>query len=370
MGVTGNGSELHARTSRRLVAILFTLLFVAGCSDSASRPVEAPLPPGRMQLTGAGAMFPSALYKVWFEAYHSENPSTFIKYSAVGSGEGVRRFVGKNLQENEQVDFGASDAAMQDAELAQMDNRALMIPMTGGCVVLAYNLPGFKGQVRLSRRAYTGIFLGEIKKWNDALIAQSNPGVSMPNLTIVTAVRQDPSGTTYAFTRNLDAVSETWRSHYGPATLVNWPGNAMRASGNEGVAALIEKSVGSIGYLGFEFARRINLPVASLENKEGTYIRPSSESCSVALSSAELPENLRLFISDPSGADSYPLVTFSWILVRKNYSNPQTAAAVRDLFRWCLLGGQGYAPGLDFVPLPKNVAEKSLAAINTISPGR
>ena len=161
--------------------------------------------------------------------------------------------IGKNIEEREQVDFGASDAAMQDSELAQTDNNALMIPLTAGCVGLAYNLPGLQQPLKLSRRAYAGIFLAEIKKWNDPLIAQTNPGVRLPNLTIVTVVRQDGSGTTYTFTRHLDAVSQVWRSKYGSATLVNWPGNAMRASGNEGVAGFDRE------ICGLDWIRRIRI---------------------------------------------------------------------------------------------------------------
>jgi phosphate transport system substrate-binding protein len=359
---------LVAGLPRILVAVMFVAL-IGGCSGSSSKSTEPPLPAGSIQLAGAGATFPSLLYKRWFETYHNENPKTFIKYSALGSGEGIRRFIGKNVAANEQVDFGASDAAMQDAELAQADNNALMIPLTAGCVGLAYNLPGLQQPLELSRRAFTGIFLGEIKKWNDPLIAQANPGVKLPNLTIVTVVRQDPSGTTYAFTRHLDTISEVWRSKYGPATLVNWPGNAMRADGNEGVAGLIEKSVGSIGYVGYEFARRINLTVAALENREGKYILPSGESCSAALASTVLPDNLRAFVPDPSGADAYPIATFSWVLLRKNYANAETAGRVRELFRWCLLEGQKSASALNYVPLPQSVVEKSLAAVNAITPG-
>ena len=135
-------------------------------------------------LHGAGATFPSLLYKRWFNAYHDAHPDTYIKYAAVGSGEGVQRFIGKkSLDQKEQVDFGASDAAMNDNQLAQANNDALMIPATAGCVVLAYNLPGFKGELKLSRRAYAGIFLGEITHWNDPIIAAANPGVKLINLT-------------------------------------------------------------------------------------------------------------------------------------------------------------------------------------------
>ena len=209
----------------------------------------------------------------------------------------MRRFIGTNVAEEEKVDFGASDAAMSDAEIARADKGALMVPLTAGCVVLAYNLPDVQGDLKLSRKAYTGIFLGEIKQWNDPLIAQSNPGVKLPNRTIATVVRQDGSGTTFAFTKNLDAVSEKWRSQFGPATLVNWPGNAMRAKGNEGVAGLIGKSEEPIGYVGYEFARKIGLAIAALENKDGKFVKPSEQSCMAALAAADIPDESSSFCS-------------------------------------------------------------------------
>jgi phosphate transport system substrate-binding protein len=247
-------------TSSRIIApVIFVglLAILAGCSRS-EREAQARAPAGGVLLTGAGATFPSVLYNRWFNIYHDSHPNILIKYAAVGSGEGVRRFIGRNIPEEERVDFGASDAAMSDAEIERANNNALMVPVTAGCVVLAYKLPGFQGDLKLSRRAYAGIFLGEIKQWNDPLIAQSNRGVKLPNLTIATVVRQDGSGTTFAFTKNLDAISEKWRSQFGPATLVNWPGNAMRGKGNEGVAGLIGKSDGAIGYVGYEFARKLD----------------------------------------------------------------------------------------------------------------
>ena len=260
-----------------MVLVAF-LAILAGCSRSEPE-VQAKVPPGAILLTGAGATFPSVLYNRWFSVYHDSHPNVFIKYAAVGSGEGIRRFIGKNIADEERVDFGASDAAMSDAEIERANNNALMVPVTAGCVVLAYNLPGFQGDLKLSRKAYAGIFLGEIKQWNDPLIAESNPGVKLPNLTIATVVRQDGSGTTFAFTKNLDAISEKWRGQFGPGTLISWPGNAMRAKGNEGVAGLIGKSDGAIGYVGYEFARKIGLSTAALENKEGKFVKASDESC-------------------------------------------------------------------------------------------
>jgi phosphate transport system substrate-binding protein len=259
---------------------------------------------------------------------------------------------------------------MSDADIARADNNALMIPVTAGCVVLAYNLPGFHGDLKLSREVYAGIFLGEIKKWNDPLIARANPGMKLPNLTIATVVRQDGSGTTFALTKNLDAISERWRSRFGPATLVDWPGNAMRAKGNEGVAGLIGNSEGAIGYVGYEFARKIGLTTAALENKDGKFVKPSDQSCTAALAAADdIPANLRLFVPDPSGADTYPIATLSWVLLRKKYKDPDTANALRELFQWCLQDGQRYSPELGYVRVPPLIADKARAALDSIQSG-
>ncbi|HZD32341.1 MAG TPA: phosphate ABC transporter substrate-binding protein PstS, partial [Candidatus Angelobacter sp.] len=302
-----------------LVVSVVSLMLMVACTSSkppktgeeaAGAPREQ-IPAGSTVLKGAGSSFASIIIKRWATAYHGVHPDVYVKYASVGSGEGVRRFIGKNLDPDEQVDFGASDSAMSDTQLAEVNNNAVLVPATAGCVVLAYNIPGFTGELKLSRQAYAGIFLGEITSWNDPLIAKSNPGVKLPKLTIATIVRQDSSGTTFAFTRNLDAINDHWRSQFGSVTLANWPGNAMRAKGNEGVSGMIENSAGSIGYVGYEFARRLGLSMAVLENKEGNYIKPSEQSCAAALATVELPDNLRAFVPDPKGAGSYPIATFS-----------------------------------------------------------
>ena len=369
-----SANESHRNLSG-IACVLAVATFVCSlvaCSASNPNPsaAEAKLPPGSTLLTGAGATFPSLLYNRWVTVYHDAHPTTFVKYAAVGSGEGVRRFVGANIREAEKIDFGASDAAMSDAELAQTNNHTLLLPVTAGCVVLAYNLPTLKADLKLSRRAYAGIFLGEIKNWNDPLIAQSNPGVKLPNISIVTIVREDSSGTTSAFTRNLDAINDRWRSRFGVASFVDWPGNAMRAKGNEGVAGLVEKSIGSIGYVGFEFARRLGLDSALLENQQGQYVKASEQSCSTALATADVPDNFRAFVPDPKGAESYPIVTLSWILLRKGYKDPQTTVALRDFFTWCLLDGQRYASQLGYVPIPSPLAEKAVTALQNVSASR
>ncbi len=363
---------------RAALALATTLVFVSimfvGCTSanvpslSSVRAEKPKAPAGGILLEGAGATFPSVLYWKWFAAYRQQHPDTVVAYDAVGSGEGIRRFIGQDIRDEDKVDFGASDAAMQDEQMARVPGGAILLPVTAGAVALAYNIPGIAGEVKLSRQAYAGIFLGQIKSWNDPAIASSNPGLKLPKLTITTVVRQDGSGTTFAFTKHLDSISPAWRSQFGPATLINWPGNAMRASGNEGVAARIKQSIGSIGYVSYEFARKAGLNVALLENREGKFVAPSEQSGMAAIAQAELPDNLRVYVPDPTGPDSYPIVTLTWILLYRNYPDAHKALALHQMLSWCLTEGQKYAPDLHYIPLPQNVVARSLAALNAIEP--
>ena len=366
----GSGSRFLLKLTRLLLAlaVLGALGNFIACSSQSPGKALPVVPPGGVLLQGAGATFPSPLYKKWFAIYQQSHPQTVITYDAVGSGEGMRRFIGSNVSNDDKVDFGASDAALQDNQIAQVADGVVMLPVTAGGVVLAYNLPDVPQDLKLSRRAYTGIFLGEIKNWNDPLIAAANPGVKLPKLTIVTVVRRDASGTTFAFTKHLDAISEQWRSQYGPSTLVDWPGNAMRAKGNEGVAGLLSNSVGSLGYVGYEFAHRYGLQIALLENQAGKFIKPDAETLRTALASAQMPENLRVYVPDPTGPEAYPIATFTWILVRRSYADHTKTQALRDLFTWCLSDGQQYASNLGYVPLPNKVAEQAQAALQTVKP--
>ncbi len=366
----GSGSRFHLKLSRLLLAlaVLGPLGNFLACSGEGTGKPTPAVPSGGVLLQGAGATFPSPLYKKWFAAYQQAHPQTVINYDSVGSGEGMRRFVGRDVTAEDKVDFGASDAALPDGDIVRVPEGVVMLPVTAGGVVLAYNLPDVPGELQLSRRAYAGIFLGEIKSWNDPLIAAANPGVKLPKLTIVTVVRQDASGTTFAFTKHLDAISEKWRNQFGPSTLVNWPGTAMRAKGNEGVAGLLSHSVGGLGYVGYEFAHRYGLQIARLENKAGKFVKPDEGSLLAALASAQMPENLRVYVPDPSGPDAYPIASFTWILLRKSYSDPSKAQALRDLFAWSLGDGQHYASDLGYVPLPAEVAQKAQAALQTVKP--
>jgi len=359
---------LHRRSS--LLAVAALLLAAAGCSDSGQRETAVSARSGTVELRGAGATFPEPLYRKWFASYHVDHPKVTIEYEGVGSREGVRRFLGWNVTEVDTVDFGASDAAMTDEEIAESRKGAVMVPVTAGSVVLAYNLPEATGRLRLSSEALAGIFLGDIRNWSDPRIGRTNPGLKLPNLSIAPVVRLDESGTTFALTKHLDATSEKWRARFGAATVVNWPeeARAMRGKGDEGVAAHIQRAVGSIGYVGHEFARRLSLSMAAIENREGRFVEPTEAGGTTAFANAQMPANLRLFVADPPGLDAYPIVTFCWILMYRSYNQPDKAEAMRELFRWTLTDGQKYASELGYIPLPPSVTGPALAALNALAP--
>ncbi|MDR3555725.1 MAG: phosphate ABC transporter substrate-binding protein PstS [Syntrophobacteraceae bacterium] len=366
-------------TRIRLFALaLLMVMLVAGCSRSEEKRQQAgknaakttvpAMAPGPVLLSGAGATFPAPLYQQWFSLYMKSHPGVVVKYEAVGSGAGIERFMAKGVPDNKRVDFGASDAAMTDDEISGMESGVTMMPLTAGGVVLAYNIPGLQGRLRLSRKAYASIFLGKIQSWNDPVIKECNPGLNLPKLTIATVVRSDASGTTFAFTKHLAAISRQWRESYGAAKLIDWPGRAMRARGNEGGAGLVDQSAGAIGYMELGFAQRLGLDTAVLENKAGNYITPSPRSAKASMASAVLPQNLRLFIPDPDGPDSYPIVTLTWVLLYDRYNDPQKVQTLKDLFSWCLHTGQTYSQPLGYLPLPDNIVRSAVAALSRITP--
>jgi phosphate transport system substrate-binding protein len=347
-------------------AIVALLISLCGCSLSTKEGSRAKVPPGALLLRGAGATFPSPLYKKWFGDYQATHSGVAIDYDAVGSIEGIKRFM--HPSSDTKVDFAASDVAMTDEEIAQVPQGVALVPATAGLVVLAYNIPAVHGDLRLSREACAGIFLGRIKSWDDPAIASANPGVTFPKLTIVTAAREEASGTTVAFTRYLSSSSPEWQARYGSAPLIDWPGHAMRGRGNAKVAGLVEHSEGSIGYMGYEFARQLGLKTALLENSGGQFVRAGDQTGTVSISTADPLRDLRLFVAEARGPDAYPIVTFSWILLYKHYDDPRKAKALVDLFRWSLNDGQRLASDLGYIPLQANVATRSIAALEGIAP--
>jgi phosphate transport system substrate-binding protein len=317
---------------------------------------------GNVQLTGAGASFPAPLYQTWFQGLNQKYPNLQINYQSTGSGAGVEQFTKGT------VDFGASDVAMKDEEIAKVpaDKGVILLPMTAGSIVLAYNLADVP-ELKLPRTVYVDILLGKIKSWDDPAIAKANPGVKLPKQAINVVYRADGSGTTGVFTKHLSTISTEWKSKVGEGKEVKWP-VGQAAQKNDGVAAQISQTPGSIGYLEYGFAKNSGLKVAALENKAGKFVIPDEKSAAQTLSAVTLPENLRAFITDPEGDGSYPIVTYSWLLVYKKYPDAAKAKAIEAMVEYGLTEGQSKAAELGYVPLPSNVVQKVAAAADQINP--
>ncbi|MGA2985376.1 MAG: phosphate ABC transporter substrate-binding protein PstS [Terriglobia bacterium] len=344
------------KTSRRSLIALVGIIAVSltSCSGNKSSTSSEPA-----KLQGAGASFPAPLYEKWFKAYSTSHNGVQIDYQSVGSGSGVKSVIDKT------VDFGASDAAMTPEDMAKVDVGVQLLPMTGGCIVLTYNLKGVTG-LKLSRQAYAGIFLGKIKKWNDPLIAKDNAGVALPDQPINVVVRADGSGTTFVFTKHLSAISPEFAKNPGVNTLPNWA-VGTRSKGNEGVTASVMTTPGAIGYIEFGYAKSQNLPMALLENKSGSFVVPSTASGTAALASAQLPENLIAWVPDPEVADAYPIATYTWLICYKQYRDKGKLQLLQDLLTYCVTDGQKESEALGYIPLPQAVADKDKAAIQTLT---
>jgi phosphate transport system substrate-binding protein len=358
------------RQSLILPLIAFSLS-VAGCGKPPAKPIgdgspiANPVAKGAsVTLTGAGASFPAPLYQRWFAEYRKTNSNTQINYQSVGSGAGVKQFISGT------VDFGASDVAMKEDEIKQVAKGVVLLPMTAGSIVLAYNLPELTSPLKLSRQVYADILLGKITKWNDPKIVEINPGVTLPDKPIAVVHRSDGSGTTAVFTKHLSAVSSEWKAGLGEGKSVEWPQGPgfVGAKGNEGVTAQIQQTEGALGYVEYGYAKEQKLKMAALENKAGKYVEPSAEAAAKTLAAVQLPENLVKFIEDPEGEASYPIVSYTWIMAYKQYDSADKAKALKDVLKWGLTDGQKLSDQLGYVPLPPEVVTKVTAAVETIKP--
>lgn len=311
-------------------------------------------------LNGTGATFPLFLYQRWFSEYNQAHPNVQINYQPVGSAAGIQQVIAGT------VDFGASDIAMSDEEMAQVEQGVVLLPMTAGSIAITYNLPGVGSGLKLSREAYTEIFLGKISQWNDPKIAELNPDLSLPKQPISLVHRSDGSGTTAAFTAHLSDISDDWQKTVGSGLSVQWPAGVGIKS-NAGVSAQIQQAEGTIGYVEYSYAQQLGLATAALENQAGEYVLPTLEATASALSQVEMPEDLRTFITDPDGADAYPIVTYSWLLAYQTYADANKAEALKSVIQWALMEGQSFSEELGYVPLPKDVAEKAMAAAEQIA---
>ncbi|MGH8615004.1 MAG: phosphate ABC transporter substrate-binding protein PstS [Gammaproteobacteria bacterium] len=334
--------------------LAFVLLVAAAISSAPARAEN-------MRLIGSGASFPFPIYATWFKQYSGARDGVIVDYQAKGSGAGIQDFI------NETVDFAASDAAMSDEEIAKVKKGVVLLPMTAGEIVLAYNLPDDPKGLKLPRDVYPDILLGKITKWNDPRVAQANPDLSLPDMPITVVSRADSSGTTYVFTRHLSAVSEDWKNGPGIGKTVQWPRSDkfVAAPKNDGVTATIKQTPGAIGYIEYSYAKLTKMNTALLQNKAGKFVAAGGETGQSALASAQLTDDLIMWVDDPSGENSYPIASFTWMLFYKK-QDPKKAEALRDIVEYCLTEGQKIADPMGYIPLPENVVEKVRVAAQQI----
>ena len=309
-------------------------------------------------LLGAGSTFIYPLFSKMFSEYNTKT-GIQVNYQSIGSGGGILQLTNKT------VDFGASDAPLNDDQATKLGVPAIHIPMASGAVVLTYNLPGGSNNITLTPDVIADIFLGKITKWDDARITSINKGATIPAFPIVIAHRSDGSGTTNIFTNYLSKVSADWKAKVGNGSAVNWP-RGLGGKGNEGVAGLVKQTPGSIGYVELIYALQNKMAYAKVKNKSGKIILPSLESVSAA-SKIALPDDAKVFLTDTDAPGGYPISGFTWVIIYKeqNYGgrSADKAKALLTLLWWNIHDGQQFTSPLNYAPLSKDalkVAEKIL----------
>jgi phosphate transport system substrate-binding protein len=329
--------------------ILLGLTIALGLSANAS---------AQMMINGAGATFPYPIYSKWFDEYAKVDPSVRFNYQSIGSGGGQKQILAQT------VDFGASDGPMSDDNLAKAPGKIFHIPTVAGAVVISYNLPE-SPKLKLDGDTIAGMYLGQIKKWNDPKLTALNPGTKLPDQDIVVVHRTDGSGTTFIFTDYLSKISPEWKSKAGTNTSVNWP-VGLGGKGNEGVSGQIKQTPGAIGYVELIYAIQNKMPDAQVKNAAGQFVEPTLESVTAALATAEIPDDFRFSMTNAPGEGSYPIAGATWLLVYEQQKDPAKGKKLIEFLKWALAKGEGMARELDYAPLPDAVQQRVLKRIDEI----
>jgi phosphate transport system substrate-binding protein len=351
--------------SALLLLALSTLL--AACASGTTQPVAAGSGtscPTTRGLQGSGSTFDNPLFTKMFSAYEQVPCGTTVSYLADGSGAGMNDLL------EQTVDFAATDIPLTDANLARSQHGPILhIPVTLGAAAIVYHVIGVSSQLKLTGPVLADIFLGHITSWNDPAITQLNPGVSLPPLSITVIHRSDGSGTTGIFTHYLTQVSSAWNTTVGVSNYINWP-VGIGFKGNGGVADGVQGTTGSIGYVELSYALRLHLSFAVLQNTAGQYVVPSIDGALAAAASVgSIPIDLRFFIVNAPGTDSYPISGYSWVIVYQQQNNANKGWALANLFWWMIHDGQRYAESLKYAMLPDIMVTKSETQIRLMTCG-
>ncbi len=312
-------------------------------------------------INGAGATFPYPIYSKWFSEYSEAHPNVKINYQSIGSGGGIRQ-----VSEGT-VDFGATDSPMTDEAINGAKVKTMHIPTVLGAVVPVYNLKGVTQDLNFSGDVIADIYLGKISKWSDPRIAKDNPGVKFPDNAILPVYRSDGSGTSFIFTDYLSKVSPDFKSKVGAAASVKWP-TGIGQKGNEGVAGMVRQSPNSFGYVELIYARGNNMQFGAVKNSAGKFVKASTDGVTAAAAAAakSMPADYRVSITNAAGPASYPISSFTWLLIPLKSTDPAKAKALAEFLGWMLDKGEAEASAMTYAPLPKPVQDmvrKSIAQV-------
>jgi len=329
---------------------LAVVVAVAGCKSNAGAGPAAG-DSGKINMNGAGATFPSPIYSKWFSEYATAHPDVHINYQSIGSGGGIKQVT------DGIVDFGASDVTMSDEQIAGAKVKVVAIPTVLGAVVPIYNLPGVTRDLNFSGDVIANIYLGKITKWDDAQIAKDNPGVALPNKAILPVYRSEGSGTTFIFSDYLSKVSPVWAAGPGKGSAIKWP-VGVGQKGSEGLTGMVRESPGAFGYVELVYATKNNIQYGLVKNAAGKFVKGSTAGVTAAAANVpQMPADYRVSITNAPGDDSYPISSFTWLLVPTHFTDPAKGKVMHDFLGWMLDAGEAEAPGMSYASLPGSVAE-------------
>jgi len=348
----------HLSTILLATAVVLTCLVQLGSSLTAAAPAPGP---GSIMLNGAGASFPYPIYAKWFSDYNKLHSDIQINYQSIGSGGGIRQLLSGT------VDFGASDAPMTDQQLGESKTKILHFPTVLGAVVPSYNIPGLSQELDFAPEVLADIYLGKITKWNDPAIARFSKGINLPATDIVVVHRSDASGTSYVWTDYLSKASPDWEKKVGRNIAVNWP-VGLGGKGNEGVTGLVKQTPGAIGYVELIYALQNNVAFGRVRNSAGVFLKAdlASVTAAAAAFAKTIPEDFRVSITNAPGKASYPICSFTYLLVPTTIADPNKKQVIKDFLTWMLNDGQKDAEPLSYARLPKEVVAKELKQISQI----